>query len=337
MGNDFNYNIPVVFATDDNYVPYLSVAIQSIIENCESNISIYVFHVGLNSNNVEYLKLQVESIPNINLAFVDCLKEISLLDLDSGGVKHLNSLAWLRLLIPYILKQYDKVIYLDVDLLVLKDLGELIKVELNDYLIAACRDTFIVSWDNKACVKDQLINPQNYFNTGVLLFNTLEFRNKFSKDELLNKAYSSNYFYADQDFLNLLCDGNTLLLSSQWNMLKGWLSPDSAEWLTSEYKYAQSNPFIIHFIHKPLKETVISDLSKLFLDYASRVKVPLIHSFFIEGHRSGTYIYESTIRDYMLHLINKKSEKIDLKFLMKCIYLKLKLKFSSSNNGFGNN
>src|SRR5690606_1096210 len=192
-----------------------------------------------------------------------------------------------------------------------------------------CRDTFIVSWDNKDCIKEQLSNPNDYFNTGVLVFNSFQFRIRFSKEELLKKAYASNYYYADQDFLNLFCDRNTLLLTSQWNMLKGWLSPDSAEWLISEYEHAQASPYIVHFIHKPMKETMLSDLSKLFLDYASRVKVPLLQSFFIEGHRSGTFIYESTIRDYILYLINKKSDKIDLKFLLKCVLLKLKIKYTS--------
>jgi len=113
-------------------------------------------------------------------------------------------------------------------------------------------------------------------------------------------------------------------------MLKGSLSPSTPTWLIEEYDEAKSNPFIIHFINKPMKETVLSDLSKLFLDYASKVKVPLTHSLFIEGHRSGAYIYEPTIRDYILNLVINNSELIDERFLLKCIWLKLKSKFFGS-------
>src|SRR5690606_16205221 len=156
-------DIPVVFATDDNYVQYLSIAIQSILENSRSNISIYILHLGLKEENVRFLEQQIESFDNINIYFINCSLEVSILDLDPGGVKHLNSLAWLRLLIPYLLSQYHKVIYFDVDILVLKDIEGLFQIDIGNNLIAAARDTFIVSWDNQDCVKDQLSKPKNYF------------------------------------------------------------------------------------------------------------------------------------------------------------------------------
>lgn len=319
--------IPVVFATDDNYTSYLSVAIQSIIEHAKSAISIFVLHVGLAEENEYFLKSQVQDIPNIQIEFINCIDLIAVDKLDSGGVLHMNSICWLRLLIPYIFAEYDKVIYLDVDVIVRTDLFSLYEQDISGYLLAAGRDTFIVSWNNTIAVKDQLTSPKMYFNSGVLIFNCTLFRERFTKDELFYKAYHTEYFYADQDFLNLLCDEKYKLLSSKWNMLHGWLASNSPEWLKKEYEEARKDPYIIHYVTKPMKETMASKFTLLFLDYASRVKVPLVQKLFINSYKTGLFIYEPTIRDYILHLIEEKSDKMDIRFLVKCLLLKIKAYF----------
>lgn len=319
--------IPVVFATDDTYTSYLSVAIESIIEHCTSKISIFVLHVGLSEENKYFLKQQVENSANLRIQFIECSHLISLDKLDNGGVLYLTSIAWLRLLIPYIFTQYSKVIYLDVDLIVKADLAYLYEEDVTGYLLGASRDTFIVSWNNEKAVRSQLKSPENYFNSGVLLINCAEFRERYTINQLIDKAYIADYFYADQDFLNLLCDDGYKTLSSKWNMLKGYLSKDTPEWLKKEYEEASKEPYIIHYVNKPMKEMMTSDLTLLFLEYASRVKVPLVQKLFINNYKAGTFAYTPTIRDYILHLIDEKSEKMDARFIVKCLLMKIKTYF----------
>ena len=51
--------IPIVFATDDNYVLPLCVAIKSIIDHKskKDDYNIYVFHGGLREENIKLIKL----------------------------------------------------------------------------------------------------------------------------------------------------------------------------------------------------------------------------------------------------------------------------------------
>ena len=50
--------IPIFFSSDDNYVPFLSVAINSFIENASKdyNYEIIVLNSGLTSENIERIK-----------------------------------------------------------------------------------------------------------------------------------------------------------------------------------------------------------------------------------------------------------------------------------------
>ena len=51
--------IPIFFSTDDNYVPFLDVAVRSLKQNASKEYSykIVVLNTGLKSENIEKVKL----------------------------------------------------------------------------------------------------------------------------------------------------------------------------------------------------------------------------------------------------------------------------------------
>ena len=53
-----NKEIPIFFSTDDNYIPYLDVAVSSLIANAskEFNYRIIILNTGLNKENVDKIK-----------------------------------------------------------------------------------------------------------------------------------------------------------------------------------------------------------------------------------------------------------------------------------------
>ena len=49
--------VPVVYAADDNYVPFLCVSLESIIDNLSENVfvEIYILNTGLCFDNIKKL------------------------------------------------------------------------------------------------------------------------------------------------------------------------------------------------------------------------------------------------------------------------------------------
>ena len=68
--------IPIFFSTDDNYIPYLDVAIASLVANAskEYNYRIVVLNTGLKDENIVKVKLNERPgfvIDFINFSFVN--------------------------------------------------------------------------------------------------------------------------------------------------------------------------------------------------------------------------------------------------------------------------
>ena len=73
-----------------------------------------------------------------------------------------------RLLIPDLLGHYEKALYLDCDLLIEGDVGELWKQDVRGFLLGAVRN--YLSWTMTKYVTDILkLDAADYFNSGVLL------------------------------------------------------------------------------------------------------------------------------------------------------------------------
>ena len=51
--------IPIIFSTDDNYIPYLDVAVASLISNASKkyNYRIIILNTGLNPDNISKVKM----------------------------------------------------------------------------------------------------------------------------------------------------------------------------------------------------------------------------------------------------------------------------------------
>ena len=111
----------------------------------------------------------------------------------------------------------DKILYLDVDLLVLKNIEELYSIDLKDKLIAAIEDYPIAD----RCKRLRIPADYGYFNSGVMLINLTLWR----KYKITEQAYSILVrndiilLQHDQDILNLIAYDKWLRLPFKWNVL----------------------------------------------------------------------------------------------------------------------
>ncbi len=213
--------IPIFFSTDDNYIPYLCVAIQSLIANASKRFAyrIIVLHTGLNEANVR--KVMQNEADGFKIDFTDISEEVKSIKSRFKNVYHFSVVTYYRLFIASLFPQYDKVIYLDCDLVVLGDVAELYHTELGDNILGAAPEQFVQSTQEfRQYARDAVgVDPDGYVNAGVLLMNLKEFRGcQIEKRfvELITE-YDFDLLDPDQAYLNYLCFGKIHVLPNGWN------------------------------------------------------------------------------------------------------------------------
>lgn len=152
-----------------------------------------------------------------------------------------------RLFAHRIFPNLDKILYLDSDTLVQKDLSELYRTDLSGYAIGAVRDmaptddTSSLAGKYVSEFKQKHLKHDLYINSGVLLINIKEIKNH--EHDLLTTKIKLKY--PDQDIINAALDGKILELPLKYNFVPS--RPKPAKFSECEYTNAIQNPHIYHF------------------------------------------------------------------------------------------
>ncbi len=279
-------NIVILLAPNETYLPHAGVLIQSIIENSskENNYDIILFKTDIVERTKKLVLKQIENHSNFSIRFFDISKSINKYNnLNLPTYSYASIETYFRMLAPYILKNYDKIVYLDCDTIVLKDIAELYNTNIDNYLIGACRDLIsfgamhidlIRSTSHK---KIKLDDPYTYYNAGVLLINTKAFRNNFVQDTIMKVQQENNFDYYDQDTLNYLTKNQTYFLDPRWNTLRDAWDTVENELIYAPIEYynlmleVQKDPYIIHYItsRKPWSN-LNDDFFEIYWQYARK-------------------------------------------------------------------
>ena len=213
--------IPIFFSTDDNYVPYLDVAISSLISNAsrEYKYRIVVLNTGLNPENVAKVKRNEQ--PGFTIDFVDISRDVENIKSRFKNVYHFSVVMYYRLFIASLFPQYDKIIYLDCDLIVAGDISELYKTELGENILGATTEEFVsLTQPFKDYTEGAIgVHPDKYINSGVMVMNLYEFRKNKIEEKFVKliTEYDFDLVDPDQAYLNYLCRDKILYLPNGWN------------------------------------------------------------------------------------------------------------------------
>ena len=254
-------DVVIVFACSENFVPYLSVATQSIIENAAADrrYDIIVLTRDISPASMITLTRQVKS-ENVGIGFLDVDAALGDIELPHHG--HFRPETYFRLLAPQLLPNVDKAIYLDSDLIVDADIAELFDVDVTGYPLAATRDADTIGqiegYDTTVgpYLKNELgmSDPHDYFQAGVLLMNLAHLRATVTPDEFLELSTQRMWRWLDQDVLNKVVNGNYVRVHMRWNYLMDWqhlrrthIIANAPANVRAEYEEAAENPAIIHF------------------------------------------------------------------------------------------
>ena len=124
--------IPIFYAADENYLPYLSVSLSSLIENANKAYvyKIYILHAGIDAKkSEEILKYQTD---DFRIAFVNVAKRLEEVKISLQLRDYYTGATYYRIFIAGMFPQYKKAIYLDSDTVVLGDISELFTVDLKN-------------------------------------------------------------------------------------------------------------------------------------------------------------------------------------------------------------
>ena len=214
--------IPIVYALDDKFVPFLSVSIQSILENGDNQnfYKFYVLNQGIDKSNIE--KLGVYNTENSSVEFINVLHKIKPLMNKLCVRDNYSEEIYFRFFIPSLLPEYDKIIYIDSDTVVNTDIAKLYEQEIDDYVLGVVTDETVANLDLFVSYVEQYLGvPQKqYFNSGVLLINSKQFNEQNILDNFVKALEIVTFRVApDQDYLNVLCKGKVKYLDLGWNKM----------------------------------------------------------------------------------------------------------------------
>lgn len=245
--------IHLALGTDDGYACHCATTIASaVISSPSTRIHIHILANQLSAHQRELLCHTAQSLG----------AQLSIYDLDPqlySGIalprdQRISISTYSRCFITEILPHsLSRVLYLDCDLIVRHDLGELWHHDLTDRSTAMVRDYGIADATHLG------FEPSEpYFNAGVLLIN-LDYWRQHGIGTLCRRylqTHAQQLRYADQDVLNAVLRGSVRYISLQWNMLEVYYSHWYYEASAPHHatiKALRPRPYIVHFTarHKP--------------------------------------------------------------------------------------
>lgn len=179
-------SIRAVFAATRNLYPYMLPGIVSLLEH----------------NDVDkiYLLIEDDQMPYEVPKECECINVTPYKDKVANGANARSQFTWMamiRSLYPTILPHEDKVLQLDVDLVVLDSLKPIWDIDLTGKYFAAAIEPKL------------LYNPwkhERYFNVGVAVINLAELRKDNFEEKALEMLNNQYMLCVDQDVLNYFED-----------------------------------------------------------------------------------------------------------------------------------
>jgi hypothetical protein len=173
--------IPIAFSLNDNYVYPLTVSLTSILYNSFSDTS-YVFylllHPDLNETKLKKILALKEKYHNCKFELIHMGKNFS----NYPNYYQKSSALYYRLKLPDLITELDKIIYLDADTIVHKDLTDMYNLDMGIYYYLGIPDHDINHFEFNG--------KRTFINSGVLLINLKKLRE--ANSSVLYKNFYTN-------------------------------------------------------------------------------------------------------------------------------------------------
>jgi len=257
----------ILVTINKNYLDKLFTMLNSLQINNAQNLEIYV--VANDVNEKDLLNFPKQSHVKLHLIhYVDEILE------QAPTTKRYPSIIYYRLgAANYLPSDLDRILYLDPDIVVLKDLSELYQMEFNDkYFIGSSNVKKVLRKFNES--KNNAPKDSPYLNTGVLLINLKELRKLNQSEDIYNYILKRKNFLTlpDQDILQGLYGDKVKLIDNlKYNLSDRTILRYNLSHVLEkiDLDWVDKNCYIIHYFgrNKPWKENYKGILKEYYLKY----------------------------------------------------------------------
>lgn len=214
--------IPIFFATDSNYMPFLDVALKSLVTQASRAYDYRIYILNINLPYESKRTAARYNDKNFKVEFVDMSREIAGISDKLHTRDYYSPATYYRLFIPKMFTQYVKALYLDCDIVLNGDVSELYLTDIgNNYIGAASEEAAHVTSEFSEYAERFLGLAHNaYFNAGVAVMNLDIMRKEDLLGKFLGLLGQCKFTVAqDQDYLNVICKDKVHYLPLIWNKM----------------------------------------------------------------------------------------------------------------------
>ena len=208
--------IPYVFCSDPNYLDITLVAMRSLAISNPVDLTCFLVTTEpmgeLHLNQFQALSKAYNFNLTLKISENNFLSSLPV-------TAHITYATYLKTTLPEMFPEFDRLIYLDSDIIVTKDIGKLKTINLAENLVAAVPEHIPE--------RMRTLEIQNYFNAGVLVFNAKKWRENdtLKKIALFSQEDPARICYADQCALNKVVNGYIQPIDPTYNYLLNARAP----------------------------------------------------------------------------------------------------------------
>ncbi|MEJ0059758.1 MAG: glycosyltransferase family 8 protein [Terricaulis sp.] len=260
--------IDIAFGFDTKYARHAAAVLASIARYTdERRVRLLMVHAGVD----EALRAQVESVaPKANFVWIEVGDDDLPAYADRG---HLNRTVLFRLGLEKLAPaDCKRVIYIDADTIVLRDIRELWNTDLGENALGAALDAYVDA-DHFARLWSLPVGASRYFNAGIQLINLERVRAErlFSAALDFIGEHDAKLLFGDQDALNYVFWGKWTRLDPAWNVQR-FLNAKELAGEIEEERRVVGGPALVHFIgtEKPWMPNVWHPWAWIYWDNIER-------------------------------------------------------------------
>ncbi len=212
--------IPVFLISDENYIKYTAVTMQSVMSGTKEKISFYILDGGITPDSKEKIE-QILTKTGNSVEFIPM--DLKLFD-KFPDIAHFSLNMYFRYLIPDLKPQLKKALYIDTDMVINGDIADIYNTDLGEYGLAAVPYlTEELKPSDLSEYKTALGLPAKhlYFNSGLLLIDCDYWRKHNISKTLMEKTAElhDKLNMPDQDVLNIVFNENYKVMPRQYNLI----------------------------------------------------------------------------------------------------------------------
>lgn len=244
--------IYIACCSNEKLAPIFGVVMTSVGVNVKSDdVMMYLLHNGLKDKTIKRLH-EIANRFHISFELMEINTSLLKYCPTDKKIHYADIMMYARLLLPSMLPNLDKIIYLDCDLVVNRDLKDLWDFDVNGVAVAMAPDHY---YKNKPTFERLGMTNCVYLNSGVIVMN-LEYWRKYDvQRRILNfiEEKGVELVYFDQDALNVILQTERKQLPIKYNCTPFHFQKKMENFpieFEKEIAEARENPIIFHFMGK---------------------------------------------------------------------------------------